>query len=78
MIRLGRGLADPDLLPRLERRFEVVHGRGACRHPDGAVNLARSALTVFEADAAAHAKGAPCPYWSRATSLRFPSDRGAA
>jgi NADH:ubiquinone oxidoreductase subunit F (NADH-binding) len=78
MTRLGRGLADPGLMARLERRLEVVHGRGACRHPDGAVNLARSALTVFEADAAAHARGAPCPYWSRPTSLRFPSDRGAA
>ena len=78
MIRLGRGMADPDLMARLERRLDVVHGRGACRHPDGAVNLARSALTAFEADALAHARGMPCPYSNRPTVLRFPSVGGGA
>ena len=51
MTRLARGMADSDLLARLDRRLDVVNGRGACRHPDGAVNLVRSALAVFEADA---------------------------
>ena len=78
MIRLGRGTADPQLLTRLHRRLESVHGRGACRHPDGAVNLVRSALAVFEADVAAHARGEPCPYWNRPTGLRFPASSGAA
>jgi NADH:ubiquinone oxidoreductase subunit F (NADH-binding) len=78
MIRLGRGMADPDLMARLERRLDVVYGRGACRHPDGAVNLARSALTVFETDALAHARGVPCPFWNRPTVLRFPSVGGGA
>lgn len=32
---------------RLERRLGVIAGRGACRHPDGAVRLAASALRVF-------------------------------
>ena len=32
---------------RLERRLAVIAGRGACRHPDGAVRLAASALQVF-------------------------------
>lgn len=32
---------------RLDRRLGVIAGRGACRHPDGAVRLAVSALQVF-------------------------------
>jgi NADH:ubiquinone oxidoreductase subunit F (NADH-binding) len=32
---------------RLARRLPVISGRGACRHPDGAVRQAASALSVF-------------------------------
>lgn len=73
MAMLARGQADPDLLHRLQRRLGEIQGRGACRHPDGAVNLARSTLQVFAADVARHARGAPCPHWHRATQLRFPT-----
>ena len=59
-------------MARLERRLREVDGRGACRHPDGAVNLVRSALGVFAADVAAHVHGAPCPHWNRPSQLRFP------
>ena len=57
---LASGRADGAVLERLERRFGVLTGRGACRHPDGAVRLAASALTVFAADARAHAGHLPC------------------
>lgn len=58
---LAAGLASGSPVPaRLPHRLAVVHGRGACRHPDGAVRLVRSALTVFADDVAAHAHGRPC------------------
>jgi NADH:ubiquinone oxidoreductase subunit F (NADH-binding) len=69
---LTRGQANEDLMRRLERRLREVNGRGACRHPDGAVSLVRSALTVFASDVVSHRRGDPCPYSRRLTSLRFP------
>lgn len=48
------------VIDRLERRLATVNGRGACRHPDGAVRLARSALAAFSADVRAHASGRAC------------------
>jgi NADH:ubiquinone oxidoreductase subunit F (NADH-binding) len=59
--QLAAGRPDGDVLERLARRLRVIPGRGACRHPDGAVRLAASALTAFGADARAHAAGRPCP-----------------
>lgn len=78
--RLARGRLDVALLARLDRRLQEVDGRGACRHPDGAAQLVRSALGVFAADVHAHADGAPCAHIGRPTQLRFPSPRrtGAA
>jgi NADH:ubiquinone oxidoreductase subunit F (NADH-binding) len=58
--QLAAGRPDGPVLGRLERRLGVVTGRGACRHPDGAVRLAASALQAFAADARAHARRAPC------------------
>jgi NADH:ubiquinone oxidoreductase subunit F (NADH-binding) len=72
LTRLAWGQADPDLLARLHRRLGEVEGRGACRHPDGAVSLVRSALHVFAADVSAHSNGAPCPHWNQPSQLRFP------
>ena len=57
---LARGGAGADTRRALEQRFGVVRGRGACRHPDGAIRMAASALSVFAADVAAHAAGRPC------------------
>jgi NADH:ubiquinone oxidoreductase subunit F (NADH-binding) len=54
-------LADPrtaaDARRRLERRLQLVEGRGACRHPDGAVRHAASALQTFDGHLADHAAG---------------------
>jgi NADH:ubiquinone oxidoreductase subunit F (NADH-binding) len=59
--RLWQGRPDRAILDRLRQRLSMIEGRGACRHPDGAVRLVRSALTVFAHDAADHARGQPCP-----------------
>jgi NADH:ubiquinone oxidoreductase subunit F (NADH-binding) len=78
LAQLARGDVDPSLLARLDRRVAQVDGRGACRHPDGAANLVRSALSVFGDDVRAHVRGTPCAHWNRATVLRFPAARQAA
>lgn len=73
MARLARGHVDVALAARLDRRLQEVDGRGACRHPDGAVQVVRSALSVFATDVRAHAGGVPCSHVDRPTLLRFPS-----
>jgi NADH:ubiquinone oxidoreductase subunit F (NADH-binding) len=75
LARLARGDVDPSLMARLDRRLSQVDGRGACRHPDGAANVVRSALAVFADDVRAHVRGTPCPHRDRATVLRFPAAR---
>ena len=59
-------------MTRLARRLGEVNGRGACRHPDGAVSLVRSALAVFGHDVAAHDRGEPCAHWRKPSTLVFP------
>jgi NADH:ubiquinone oxidoreductase subunit F (NADH-binding) len=60
LAQLASGRPDGDPLERLERRFQQISGRGACRHPDGAVRMAASALQTFAADARAHSHRRPC------------------
>ena len=51
------GTSDP---ATLRRWLGQVDGRGACRHPDGAVRLIRSALAVFRPELERHAHGWCC------------------
>ena len=58
--QLASGRAKGPVLDRLDRRLSTVSGRGACRHPDGAVRLARSALSAFAGDVRSHVSRRVC------------------
>jgi NADH:ubiquinone oxidoreductase subunit F (NADH-binding) len=58
--QLASGRLRGPVLERLDRRLSAVIGRGACRHPDGAVRLARSALAAFAADVKSHVSRRVC------------------
>jgi NADH:ubiquinone oxidoreductase subunit F (NADH-binding) len=60
LAQLAAARPEGDPLGRMQRRFAQISGRGACRHPDGAVRMAASALQAFAADAHAHARRRPC------------------
>jgi NADH:ubiquinone oxidoreductase subunit F (NADH-binding) len=76
LTQLAAGRPDGDALDRLDRRFRQISGRGGCRHPDGAVRMAASALSAFAADVRAHSRHRRClataPGRPRATSLPVP------
>lgn len=58
--QLADGTARRDVIDRLTAWAWQVEGRGACKHPDGAARLVRSALAAFASDVAAHAAHRPC------------------
>ena len=58
--QIASGRRAGPVLDRLDRRLGTVPGRGACRHPDGAVRLARSALSAFAADVRSHLSRRAC------------------
>ncbi len=64
---LADGRARRDERARLIDDLDLVTGRGACNHPDGATRLISSALRVFGRDVAEHAAGRPCPSAGRPT-----------
>jgi NADH:ubiquinone oxidoreductase subunit F (NADH-binding) len=56
------GLTGTDQRARIARWCRMVNGRGACRHPDGAVRFVASALAVFADELAAHAAHGRCTH----------------
>jgi NADH:ubiquinone oxidoreductase subunit F (NADH-binding) len=65
VLRMARGAGDLAEERNVERWAALVHGRGACHHPNGAVRLALSGLDVFADEFERHRHGAPCPSCSR-------------
>jgi NADH:ubiquinone oxidoreductase subunit F (NADH-binding) len=60
MERIAVSEAEPSDLDRVCRWVDMVRGRGACHHPDGAVDLISSALTVFNEHLWLHVSGQRC------------------
>ncbi len=60
MAALSHGPVPAQGLGRLQRWASEVEGRGACKHPDGAVRVLRSALRAFPHDVERHLQGQPC------------------
>lgn len=58
--RLAAGNAGSEELEKVERWTGQIVGRGACRHPDGAVGLMGSALVVFGDEFLSHARTGRC------------------
>jgi NADH:ubiquinone oxidoreductase subunit F (NADH-binding) len=58
--RLATRAGSPDDLARIERWSGQIAGRGACKHPDGAVGLLASSLRVFGDEFMRHARSRTC------------------
>jgi NADH:ubiquinone oxidoreductase subunit F (NADH-binding) len=67
------GVADAGVGQRIARWASLAEGRGACRHPDGAVRFITSALDVFAEEFADHARHGPCDACSWAPELPLPA-----
>jgi NADH:ubiquinone oxidoreductase subunit F (NADH-binding) len=67
--------ADASLYRRLQQRLSVIPGRGACRHPDGAVRFAASALQVFRSHLSFHERAGRCLAARRPGLLPIPGRR---
>ncbi len=70
--QIASGIAQARAEPRIERFASLTARRGACGHPDGAVNLILSALETFEAQFADHARHGPCDGCTRPPELPLP------
>lgn len=64
--------ADASIHRRLRGRLSIVPGRGACRHPDGAVRFAASALRVFRTHLRVHERSGGCPAAGQRPFLPIP------
>ncbi len=67
--KIAGGSAEAGAGQRIERLAALTTGRGACRHPDGAVNVILSAFEAFEMDFEEHAQHGPCDACGRGPEL---------
>jgi len=69
---IAGGIAQARVEQRIEQLARLVRRRGACNHPDGAVNLILSALDTFQTEFADHARHGPCDGCTRRPELPLP------
>jgi NADH:ubiquinone oxidoreductase subunit F (NADH-binding) len=69
---IAAGIAGARVSQRIDQLASLVARRGACGHPDGALNPILSAVEVFQAELADHARHGPCDACSRAPELALP------
>jgi NADH:ubiquinone oxidoreductase subunit F (NADH-binding) len=69
---IATGAAQGKATQRIARLASLVQRRGACGHPDGAVNFILSALETFAADFADHARHGRCDACMRPGELPLP------
>ena len=60
MHRIAEGDHPSRLTGQIKRWMWMLEGRGACKHPDGVIRMARSALEVFESETLRHGSSGPC------------------
>ncbi len=70
---VATGRARPSALDTLTRWSTEMLGRGACRHPDGAVLFLASALEVFAADLRHHSRAGGCRFSGSPALLSVPN-----
>ena len=75
---LSEGRARHSAFSDIRRWSELVVGRGACAHPDGAAAFVISALRVFAADFEDHARHGPCDACTGRPVLITPRERSVA
>jgi len=71
---VAHGAATAGVGQRIARWCSLARGRGACRHPDGAVRFITSGLEVFAEEFADHARHGRCEACARAPELPLPDD----
>jgi NADH:ubiquinone oxidoreductase subunit F (NADH-binding) len=70
---VAAGAATAGIGQRIARWCSLASGRGACRHPDGAVRFIASGLEVFAEEFADHARHGRCDACASAPELPLPS-----
>jgi NADH:ubiquinone oxidoreductase subunit F (NADH-binding) len=70
---IAAGTAGMRAAQRVDRLASLIARRGACGHPDGAVNLILSALEAFAEEFADHAQHGPCEACTRTGELPLPA-----
>jgi NADH:ubiquinone oxidoreductase subunit F (NADH-binding) len=70
--QIAAGSAEAGATRRIEHLASLTARRGACGHPDGAVNLILSALDAFDADFAEHARHGACDRCACSPELPLP------